>query len=610
VTPASRPFHVDLRGIVDLLSRHIYSTPRVYLRELLQNGVDAITARRELDGQDGADAWGIRVTPISEANPEFSLVDDGIGLTADEVTELLATVGRSSKRDIFDVPRHDYLGQFGIGLLSCFMVADQIRIVSASARGGKPVEWIGSQEGTFTVRELDEPQPIGTTVYLKPRFDTGEFLRSDTVAELATTFGEYLPVPITVGPRRINRHPAFLDAIADDPTELMEYGRDLIGERPFGIIDISAPGTSTSGKAFVLPYAPPPNGRQAARVYLGRMLVSTAVDDLLPSWAFFVRAVVNSDELSPTASREGLVEDYRLEYTRTQLGDCVRRWVIGLAVNQPHELGQFLAIHEQALKQLVLHDDELARFVTGSLTLDTSLGRMSVERLVREFPQVRYAETLDEFRQVAAIARDDAPIVDGGYLWDADLVRMLPTLYDQVSVERIDVLSELDRLDPPPLADRTAAVTLEDRASAVLDGRDCTAVVRIMEQRDVPSLFVADPDVFRRLDRSRARDASGPGLWNDLLSQVDAFTAARRPESAGESSSRLCLNWGNALIRTLAKLDDDTVFARCVQLLYVQSQLAGRRPLSSSDRLLMTTALSDLIALSVGIADGPGAPFR
>lgn len=599
-----QPFQVDLRGVVDLLSRHIYSSPRVYLRELLQNGVDAITARRAL-GADDDETWGIDIAPLTEANPEFALADDGIGLTADEMTELLATVGRSSKRDILDLPRHDYLGQFGIGLLSCFMVADKIRIVSASARGGKPVEWIGSQDGTFTVRELDGQLPTGTTVFLTPRFDTGEFLRQEMVAELAAEFGEYLPVPITVGPRRINRHPVFLDPVADDQSELMDFGRDLVGELPFDVIDISAPGTSTAGKAFVLPYAPPPNGRQSTRVYLGRMLVSAAADDLLPPWAFFVKAVVNSDELNPTASRESLIDDYRLEYTRTQLGDAIRRWVIGLAVNQPHQLGQFLAIHEQSLKQLVLHDDELARFVTGSLTVETSLGRLPIERLVRDFPAVRYTETVDEFRQVAAIARDDAPIVDGGYLWDADLVRLLPTLYEQVSVERIDVLGELDRLDPPPLDDRAVAVALEARASAVLKGRDCEAVVRIMEQRDVPCILVTDPEVFRRLDRGRARDASGPGLWHDLLSQVDAFAASRRPVEAGWQSARLCLNWGNPVIRLLAVLADEAVFARCVQLLYVQSQLAGRRPLDSSDRKLMTSALADLIALSVGLADDP-----
>ncbi len=93
-------FQVDLRGVVDLLSRHIYSSPRVYLRELLQNARDAIAARREVDGGGGR----IRITPLTAQTGEFVLRDDGVGLTAAEVADLLATVGRSSKRDIFDLP--------------------------------------------------------------------------------------------------------------------------------------------------------------------------------------------------------------------------------------------------------------------------------------------------------------------------------------------------------------------------------------------------------------------------------------------------------------------------------------------------------------------------
>ena len=206
-------FQVDLRGVVDLLSRHIYSSPRVYLRELLQNGRDAITARGELEGT--IEGRGIRISPIDANNDEFVMRDDGVGLTADEMVELLSTVGRSSKRDIFDLPRSDYLGQFGIGLLSCFMVAERIVIRSRSARGGAGVEWVGNGDGTFSVREVDDELPIGTSVHLSPRFDQAELLSTASVLSLAGTFGEYLPVPVRVdlpggGSELITHEPAFL----------------------------------------------------------------------------------------------------------------------------------------------------------------------------------------------------------------------------------------------------------------------------------------------------------------------------------------------------------------------------------------------------------------
>ena len=591
-------FQVDLRGVVDLLSRHIYSSPRVYLRELLQNARDAVTARREVDGAGGH----IRITPLTDASGEFVLRDDGIGLTIDEVADLLATVGRSSKRDIFDLPRSDYLGQFGIGLLSCFMVADTIVIRSRSARGGSAVEWTGNADGTFRVVEIDDDLPIGTSVHLSARFDADDLLRPAAVRELATAFAEFLPVRVTVdsptGDIDITRPAPFLDA-ADDIEQAVRYGRDLLGAAPFDAIELHEPATGTRGLAYVLPFAPPPGARQATRMYLGRMLLGERVDDVLPEWAFFVRAVVDSTGLSPTASRESLVDDAALERVREHLGAGIRRWVLELGLREPHRLAQFVAIHEVGLKSLVRHDEELARFITRWLTLETTHGTMRIGDLVERYPHVRVAPSVDEFRQVAGISPTSEVLVNGGYLYDSDIVRMLPDLYPQVTVEVVDVTGELDRLDPPPLDDRDAALALEARASAVLSASDCSVTVRSVDQPELAALYVADPEVLRRIDRGRTRGITG-SLWGGVLDRIDATAATSGPE---DLRARLCLNWSNRVVRALVRVADDAVFARTVQLLYIQALLSGHHPLSDSDRALMTTALTDLVALSAGLEE-------
>jgi molecular chaperone HtpG len=594
VSAEVKQFQVDLRGVVDLLSRHIYSSPRVYLRELLQNARDAITARREVDGAGGR----ITITPFTDDSGDFVLRDDGIGLTATEVADLLATVGRSSKRDIFDMPRSDYLGQFGIGLLSCFMVADTIIIRSRSARGGASVEWTGSSDGTFQVVELDEELPIGTSVHLVPRFDADELLRPAAVRELATTFGEFLPVRVTIdtpaGEIDIT-HPA--PFLASDPEQAVRYGRELLGASPLDVIELSEPATGTRGLAYVLPFAPPPGARQATRMYLGRMLLSERVDDVLPEWAFFVRAVIDSTGLAPTASRESLVEDAALERVREQLGAGIRRWVLELGLTEPHRLAQFVAVHEVGLKSLVRHDEELAAFITRWLTLETTHGTMRIGDLVDRFPHVRFAATVDEFRQVAGISPASEVLVNGGYLYDADLVRLLPELYPEVTVEKVDVAGELDRLDPPPLDDREAAVALESRAGGVLTASGCSVVVRSIDRPDLAGLYVADPEVLRSIDRRRTRGVTG-SLWSGVLDRIDSSAAAARDD---DLSARLCLNWSNRVVRALVRVQDDAVFDRTVQLLYIQALLAGHHPLNDADRALMTSALSDLVSLSAGI---------
>jgi molecular chaperone HtpG len=597
-----RPFQVDLRGVVDLLSRHIYSGPRVYLRELLQNARDAITARAELDGGDPGRR--VRIEPLGTgAEPDvFVLRDDGVGLTADEVAELLSTVGRSSKRDILDLPRSDYLGQFGIGLLSCFMVADRIVIRSRSARGGDAVEWRGDAAGTFTVRTLDEELPIGTSVHLAPRPDQADLLGVDAVLRLAVDFGEFLPVAIEVTvpdgePVEITRPPAFLPGPGGITPENLDYGTALLGAAPLDAIPLEVPATGTRGTAYVLAQSPSPGARQATRVYLGRMLVAERLDGLLPDWAFFVRVVLDSTELHPTASREDLVDDDALALTRDAVGAAIRRWVLELGVGSPQRPAAFVAVHQLALKSLVLHDEELARFITRWLAVETTLGALTIDALLREHRELRYTETVDEFRQAAAFAQPDRPIVNGGYTYDAEIVRMLPRLVDDVRVERVDILAELDALASPPLADRDLTSALEDRASAVLAVREVEVVVRTIGDTGIPALYVADPRLLRDADRESARRASG-ALWGGVLAN------AGRDGSEGSAHARLCLNWNDRVVRMLATLGDDAVFARTVQVLYGQALLVGHRPLQPGDRELLTGALTDLMALSVGLDAG------
>lgn len=631
-TPDSaRPFQVDLRGVVDLLSRSIYSGPQVYLRELLQNGVDAIAARQELPG---APAGVIRISPALRSGDELVFTDNGIGLSAAEVADLLATVGRTSKHDVLDLPRTDRLGQFGIGLLSCFMVSDDIRVLSRSAAGDPPVEWVGSADGTFTVRELSDTQfeqatrpggsttpggdrpgiaDAGTQVRLRPRpGGSGEhdLTSASGVLDLATRYGAYLPVPVLVdlpgGERPVSRPPLFTEQFTTPSAELLELGRELIGAQPLDAVALNVPATGTRGTAFVLPFAPSPGARQATRVYLRGMLLSERVDDLLPEWAFFARCVVETTGLRPTASRESLIQDDALEETRAELGAALRRWVVTMAGRDPVRLSSFLGVHHLALRALVLHDDELAGFIVPWLPIETSNGRTTYRELLRQGEPLRFAETVDEFRQIAAIARPEAPVINGGYVYDADILRRLPTLIPGTVVETVSLTDELASLDVPPLADRPAAQLLQARAEQALEDLDCTVLVRSFAPDTLPALHIADAGVLRRLQRQRAKEA-GSGMWASILQRIDDAqeSSPDLSETVG-SAGQLCLNWRNRLVRALAESTDDLLLTRTVRVVHVQALLAAHRPLRAVERASLTDALTDIVHLSAGLGAGLG----
>lgn len=602
--PNTRPFQVHLRGVVELLGRSIYSSPGVYLRELLQNAHDAIAARREEFADFAAGHGGrIEVIPPAPGEKRLRVIDDGIGLDAREVGELLATVGRSSKRDLLDMPRGDRLGQFGIGLLSCFMIADEITVRSRSARGGEPVEWLGRADGTFSVRILEGEEAgavdVGTCVEFTPRADDAALASADTVLTLARRHAEYLPVAIDVrrdgGSVRINREPLFAHPLKVEPEALLELGEELLGVRPSEAIPLSVPSTGTTGVAYVLPFAPPPGARQGSRAYLSGMLLGESVPELLPEWGFFVRCIVTTTGLHPTASREGLIEDSALEETRVAIGETLRRWVLTMAATRPGALAHFLDVHHLGLRAVAVHDDELAALVLPHLRFETSIGTAPLRELVAVHPRLRYAASVDEFRQLAPLAGTGEPLVNAGHVYEEPLLRRAAELMPGVVVERAEAAELLDALAEPPLEARDLADGLESRAGRALEGLDCVVAVRSFSPGDVPAVYVTDR---RALRAARRRDvaAEAGGLWGAMLGKLDAG-AAREP------AGRLCLNWANPLVRTLA---EEAVpggsFDSVVRVLYAQALLAGHHPLRRQDRAVLTDSLGAIVRLGVGLA--------
>src|SRR5262245_15867914 len=90
-------FQINLRGLIDLLSNHLYSGPEVFGRELLQNGIDAIRARQHLEPTFQGEV-SVEVHHRSGKAPTLVFADNGIGLTEEEIHTFLATIGESSKR--------------------------------------------------------------------------------------------------------------------------------------------------------------------------------------------------------------------------------------------------------------------------------------------------------------------------------------------------------------------------------------------------------------------------------------------------------------------------------------------------------------------------------
>jgi molecular chaperone HtpG len=589
-------FQVDLRGLVDLLSQHLYSSPRVYIRELLQNAVDATTARRLLDPSAPA---AVRIV-IDDAG--LSVTDSGVGLTEADAHQFLATIGNSSKRDDLDGARKEFLGQFGIGLLACFTVADQIRVVTRSARttDAPTVEWRGNSDGSYEVRVLARdaarPEP-GTTVYLAPRDGAQRWFAPGLVADLARDYGGLLPGDVTVesaqgrvqvtGPRPPWEQPAAEAGVSEAGRRaaLLAYGEELLGFRPLDVMELEVPLVGVKGAGFVLPQAANPADVSRHRVYLKGMLLSDATAGLLPDWAFFVRCVIDADGLRPTASREALYQDETLALVRDKLGMSIRDWLTRLAAEDPQRLAAFLSVHSLGVKALARHDHELLRIMLDHLRFETTGGRVTLTEFARSHPAMYLAPTVEEFHQVAPIAAAQGiGVVNGGYTYDDELLPLLPQLLPGVTVAGLDAGVVTAALDPVAPDEELSVARLLAVARRHLDPLDCDVLLRAFRPVTVPALYLDSRAA--RAERTRAEvAASADDLWTEILGALKS-TAPR---------AQLVLNYRSPLLRRLAAVSDEALLGVAVESLYGQALLMTHRPLRPADTALLNRAFGELL---------------
>ncbi|WP_285774667.1 HSP90 family protein [Microtetraspora sp. NBRC 13810] len=587
-------FQVDLRGVVDLLSRHLYSSPRVYVRELLQNAVDAITARGA-----GDHAVPGRIA-LEVGGGVVRVHDNGVGLTEEEVHTLLATIGRSSKRDELGFARHEFLGQFGIGLLSGFLVADEIEVETRSVRGGPTVLWTGMADGRYRVAPAgrDRAEP-GTTVTLRPRADAAEWVAGRTVAELAALYGSLLPVEVTVdgtpvsgeGPPWLAAHPT-PDARR---AALTEYGRRLFGFTPFDVVDLSVPEAGLTGVAFILPSPANPTLRAAHRVYLKSMLLADGTEGLLPEWAFFARCVVDAAELRPTASRESLYDDDLLEHTRDALGRRLREWLVTLAETDPARLRGFLRLHHLGVKALALHDDDMLRLVDQWLEFETSDGPMTLAQFRRRHPAGRYTSGVDEFHQLSAVAgAQGVGLVNAGYVYDGDIMERLPRIDPEIRLHPLDPAELATHLGPVDPEAELAARAFLAAAARALDALGCEVVLRDFDPASLPALYLTSRAAQHQAELREARESSDE-LWAGVLGAIEGAIAG----GGAAARPRLVLNHRNPLVRRVCALPDTSLSATAVEALYGMALLHGRHPLRPADTAALNRSFLGLLDWAV-----------
>lgn len=610
-------FQVDLRGLVDLLSHHLYSSPKVYVRELLQNGIDAVTSRAAKDDRPAI----LLIGSDRSQDGRMHCFDSGVGLDVDDVRTFLATIGRSSKRDELGFARTDMLGQFGIGLLSAFLVTDEIEVLSRKGDGAI-VRWRGRGDGSY---EIDEYAPEqgdpraewlsqgpGTCVSLSPRRGAEDWLVGDRVSALAQQFGRFLPHRVeavttlrqaqgTGSAQQVTLKIAPLTPpwLIEDPVRrrdaVQELGHTELGVPPFASVPVHVPSAGLSGVALILGNPTHTGRRPGSRVYLKGMLLGDEMTGLLPEWAFFVRLVVDTTTLRPTASREALYDDDLLADTRAALGEQIRRWLGRLAASEPARMNDFLGIHHVAAKAMALADDEMLAILLPLLPFQSNVGDTTLPELLERTDTIYVTRTNDDFHQIAQVAAGQGmAVVNGGYVYEYELLLKTPTVLPGTQVLTVtpdDLDAHIRTVD----SERTSAVAwpLEQMRDA-LDRLDVDLELRGFSPSTLPALYLDSATAQERRERREVADTADD-TWAAILGAFD---------DGGSSRARLLLNDDNSTVQRLLGVRDPALAAIGIESLYTRALLMGHHRLRPADLAAMDRSFLGLLDRAIGDTRG------
>jgi len=504
---------VDLRGLMAVLSEHLYSTPDVAVRELVQNAHDSLTRRQILSTQNPALSLAedplIRVT-ADESKSLLVVADNGSGLTHHEIHRLLATVGTGGTRELrSETNSEELIGMFGLGFLSAFAVASEVTVTTTSVM--KPDEtWTYHSFNGFDYTVLPAaPGAIGTTVTLQLKPGFSDLATEVMAASILRRYCRLLSLPITLngGP------PINLDAPWRSPTstaaELLQFATDFDNLfAPLTAVPIGTPDAELRGQLWIhggSTYGNADNRNVA--VFVRGMLLAENDQDLLPRWAGFASAVVESPTLTPTASRETLQRDANYAEAQVAISEALIVGLSNVARHDPPTWRRILDRHSQALLGAAVTDDRLFDLTADQVVLPSSQGDRTVAAL-RHGRRIHMSLGADRgFEELLFIA-SGIPVVRG------DRYGVQPFLRTYCSRHNLElVVIGTDDGNSSLFADETLDKDDLDWLQSELAGADEAVHPARFSPEEVPLVVVPDREVElkQRVEDDGLDAAAGSG---------------------------------------------------------------------------------------------------
>ena len=322
---------VTTENIFPVIKKFLYSDHEIFLRELVANAVDATQKMKALAASgDFAGELGelaVRIE-LDEAAKTLKIIDNGIGMTQEEVDKYINQIAFSSAGEFLEKYKdqlNSIIGHFGLGFYSAFMVAEKVTIETLSWKdGAKAVKWTCDGSPEYEMEECDKADR-GTVITLYISDEEKEYAEKGRISGLLNKYCKFMPVPVMFGDDKINKvEPLWTKKPADLKDEdYAEFYRALypMADDPlFHIhLNVDYPFNLTGILYFPKIKNQMEVSRNKIQLYCNQMFVTDSVENIVPEFLTLLHGVIDSPDIPLNVSRSYLQSDANVKKISTYI---------------------------------------------------------------------------------------------------------------------------------------------------------------------------------------------------------------------------------------------------------------------------------------------------
>ena len=563
--------NVTVENIFPLIKKFLYSDHEIFLRELVSNATDATLKLKHLISLGEASVNQENPIIKVKANKEdktLRIIDQGIGMTADEVEKYINQVAFSGAEEFLEKYKDTakdagIIGHFGLGFYSAFMVADKVEIITKSYKDEPAVHWICDGSPEFTLTSADK-ENFGTEIVLHIADDSTEFLEDGRIRELLLKYNKFMPVPIQFGthtegegddkkevPTIINNpNPAWTKTPSDLTDEdYKNFYRELypmqFAEPLFHIhLNVDYPFNLTGILYFPKLQGDMQVQKDKIQLYQNQVFITDNVEGIVPEFLTMLRGVIDSPDIPLNVSRSYLQADGNVKKIANYITRKVADKLKSLFKNNREDFEQKWNDIKVVLEYGMLTEpkfyekaseftlyptvdgkyytlDELKEKIKGSQT-DKDDNLIVLYASDKEGQHSYIAEAKERGYEVLLL---DSPIV-------SHLIQKLEADNEKLRFARVDADS-IDKLikksdDEVSKLSEEEQKQLKETVESVIDSKSYTVQTEALDSNAAPFL-ITQPEFMRRMKDMQMSGGGGMTMFGDMPDMYNLVVNTNSP---------------------------------------------------------------------------------